>query len=296
MSAFWMPRSAPEPVPDRVRTPLLQLITQESLDLDYQHVAEQRGSQGSAAPRTARSRALATGVVVALFGILVALAAVQTSRTAPATQTSKEDLIARVTASRQSLAALQDRVQTMKSALTSAQQEYGALGTSLSALNAGLNLLQDRTGFGAASGGGIVVTVNDNPNGLTDDEVQDSDLANLANGLWEAGATAIAVNGHRLTALSALRNSGSVIRVNGVSLSPPYQVVALGDPRTLAARFAQTGSGTRFYNVTSVLGMPTSVDNGTNLTVPAAPASMMRLRYARHIGPTSDKNGTQEGM
>lgn len=293
MSGASVPRG---PVPERVRTPLLQLITQESLDLDYQQVARQHAQRPpSREPASARSRALATGAVVALFGILVTLAAVQTSRTAAASQESKEDLITRVTASRQSLATLQQQVQTLKLDITAANHDYATLGTSLAGLNTTLAGLQVRAGFAAASGGGVVVTVTDNPNGVPDDEVEDRDLSNLANGLWEAGATAIAVNGHRLTALSALRNSGSVIRVDGVSLSPPYQVVALGDPRTLASRFAQTSSGTRFYNVTSALGMPTTVDNGTNLTVPAAPASMTQLRYAEHAGTSPGTNRNQEG-
>lgn len=295
MSSAATPGAGRGAVPDRVRTPLLQLITQESLDLDYQHVAERRRVPQRAEPRP-RSRTVATGVVVVVFGLLLALAAVQTSRTAPAAQTSKDDLIARVTASRQALATLQARTEALKRDITTAQHQYGSLGSSLTSVDATLNNLLERTGFAAANGGGIVVTVNDNPNGVPDDEVQDSDLSNLANGLWQAGATAIAVNGHRLTTLSALRNSGSVIRVNGTSLSPPYQVVALGDPRTLAARFAQTSSGSRFYDVTSALGMPTSVDNGTNLTVPAAPASMIQLKYAKYAGPPPGDNRNQEGM
>lgn len=296
MSTPTEPGGGRNAVPDRVRTPLLQLITQESLDLDYQHVAERRGRQKQAPEVSDRSRAVVTGLVVAVFGVLLAVAAVQTSRSAPAQQTSKDDLIARVTASRKSVAALQDRIQTLKRDITTTQHEYNGLGSTLSSADTTLNNQLQHTGFAAASGGGIVVTVDDNPNGVPDDEVQDSDLSNLANGLWAAGATAIAVNGHRLTALSALRNSGSVIRVDGVSLSPPYQVVALGDPKNLAARFAQTSSGARFYDVTNALGMPTSVQNGTNLSVPAAPASMMQLRYAKSAGRSVGTNGTQEGM
>lgn len=299
------PRSA---VPDRVRTPLLQLITQESLDLDYQHVAERRaeragapaqsgqssqGGKGGKAERPSRSRTAATAAVVVAFGLLVALAGVQTSRTAPARQASQEDLIARVTASRQSVAALQQQVQTEKLALTGAQHDYAALGTTLSQTTSQLSALQQHTGFAAMSGSGVVVTVADNPNGDPADEVEDKDLSNLANGLWAAGATAIAVNGHRLTALSALRNSGSVIRVNGASLSSPYEVVALGDAKTLAARFAQTSSGSRFYDTTGTLGMPTSVDNGSNLTVPAASAP--HLRYAAPATTPSHANTHQEG-
>ena len=40
------------------------------------------------------------------------------------------------------------------------------------------------------------------------DEVRDEDLATLVDGLWQAGAEAIAINGIRLTALSGIRNTG----------------------------------------------------------------------------------------
>lgn len=288
-------------VPERVRTPLLQLITEESLDLDYQHVAERRRARAtSPADATAagagRSRKVGTAAVVIAFGLLITLAGIQTSRTAPARQASQEDLISRVTASRHALAALQQQVQTVKLQLTGAQHDYATMGAMLTQAQAQLATLEQRVGDSAASGPGVVVTVADNPNGNAEDEVEDKDLSNLANGLWAAGATAIAVNGHRLTALSALRNSGSVIRVDGVSLSSPYQVVALGDARTLAARFAQTQSGTRFYDTTGALGMPVSVDNGTNLTVPAGPVP--QLRYAAPLTPSvpSRANSHQEGM
>jgi uncharacterized protein YlxW (UPF0749 family) len=90
----------------------------------------------------------------------------------------------------------------------------------------------------------------------------------------------VAVNGERVTALSALRNSGQAIRINDVSLSPPYVVEAVGDPRTLPARFANTTSGVRFRDVTSLYGMPFSMDIVKSLTLPAAPARMQTLRYA----------------
>ena len=48
------------------------------------------------------------------------------------------------------------------------------------------------------------------------------DLATLVDGLWQAGAEAIAINGRRLTALSAIVNSGIAVRVNRSELNPPY--------------------------------------------------------------------------
>ena len=58
-------------------------------------------------------------------------------------------------------------------------------------------------------------------------EVLDTDLQKLVNGLWEAGAEAISINGQRLTNLSTIRQAGGAITVNARSLRPPVR--RLGD-------------------------------------------------------------------
>ena len=66
----------------------------------------------------------------------------------------------------------------------------------------------------------------------------DIDLQILVNGLWESGAEAISINGHRLSNLTAIRGAGDAITVDYRSLTRPYQIEAIGDPRTLPASFA----------------------------------------------------------
>ena len=63
----------------------------------------------------------------------------------------------------------------------------------------------------------------------------DRDLQTVVNGLWAAGAEAVAVNGQRLTALSAIRSAGDAILVDYRPLTRPYVVTAIGDPATLQA-------------------------------------------------------------
>ena len=49
-------------------------------------------------------------------------------------------------------------------------------------------------GFVAVRGEGIRITVDSSPQADTSDEVRDEDLATLVDGLWHAGAEAIAIN------------------------------------------------------------------------------------------------------
>jgi uncharacterized protein YlxW (UPF0749 family) len=273
------PRPAGQ-LPARVTTPLLTLITQQSLDEEYQYVAEARRA-GARPPAQHSGRGVRTVVAILAFGILLAVAAVQTARNADVASAGREQLISRIEARRASIAGMQDRIARLRSDNAAAETRYDASGRRLDALYQERSAQLDRTGFGVSTGPGVRIVVDDAPGGGTNGQVHDDDLTLLVNGLWEAGATGISVNGQRITALSALRNSGQVIRINGVSLSPPYTLLAVGDTRTLQADFVETESGAQFQALTDQLGMRFTMDNRDNLRLPAAPPGMMSLHKAR---------------
>ena len=119
--------------------------------------------------------------------------------------------------------------------------------------------------------------------------VRDEDLALLVNGLWQAGAEAIAINGKRLTARSALRNSGAAINLNGPPpLSPPYVVSAIGDNRTLQADLLGTSTGLTFTSVAESFGFQVTWDTVDRISLPAAPPRLRTLQYAEQ-GTAADK-------
>lgn len=263
------------PLPARVTTPLLTLITQQSLDEDYQHVADQRAGGHKPAARNGRSVTL---VALAVFALLVTIAAAQTSRDAGVRSEDRTQLINRIEARRVAIRHLQADLARLRSSNVAADAAYQESGAQLAQTEARVATLATEAGFHSLTGAGVRATVSDGSG--QDQQVRDSDLQLLVNGLFAAGASGVAVNGQRVTALSALRNSGQAIRINDVSLSPPYVVEAVGDPRTLPARFANTTTGVRFRDVTSLYGMPFTMDIVKGLTLPAAPARMQTLRYA----------------
>ena len=274
---------------DRARTPLLELVTRESLDLDYEQVARRRTTPGPAAGPTPHRGA---AVAVALFGLLVAVAAVQNSRNADVDEASRDALIERIEVRRDAVSTLQERIVDLRSQNETRLDrllDLTAAGQSTDERRADLAL---ETGFVAVSGSGLRVTVEDQPQGDPDGLVRATDLRTLVNGLWQAGAEAIAVNGRRLTSLSAIVNSDIAIQVNKGPLSPPYVVQAVGGD-DLDADFVQTQSGILFLALAERFGFVVERDTVSSLLLPAAPPSLQELRYAER--PSAEGPDDQEG-
>lgn len=107
-----------------------------------------------------------------------------------------------------------------------------------------LNLLAGTT---EVYGPGLEITLDDststkklgeNPNLYI---VHDEDLLRILNELRAAGAEAISVNGQRIGAMSELRCAGPTVSINNVRSAPPYNIKAIGDPKTMASALRLRG-------------------------------------------------------
>jgi uncharacterized protein YlxW (UPF0749 family) len=260
--------------PDRARTPLLTLITQESLDGDYQHVADKlaaeraRGESEGHADRSSGSRHWIAATVVAAFGLLVTMAAVQTSAGSGAADANRESLLRQIEQRRDQSAALQGQIVRLRELNVGLQDSVAKASDTERATTNRVERLAAQTGFAPVTGPGIVITVDDAPDGQA---VQAQDLALLVNGLWEGGAEAISINGRRLTARSAIFNAGAAINISFTPpLSPPYVVSAVGDNKTLQANLLDTSTGLAFSNEVDALGFQVDMETSDDLTLPGA--------------------------
>ena len=265
-------------LPERVHLPLLTLITQQALDEDYLVAAERRAA-GAPRPPRGRPRRVAA-VVIAAFGVLVSTAFVQTSRDADAQDAGRATLIDRLETERDVLARQQQRVADLRAGNLDLEAGLGDLADTEQEALVRNRRLQVRTGFLRVAGQGVRVTVTDRPGADPVQLVQDSDLALLVNGLWEAGAEAIAVNGQRLTSRSAIRTSGQAIEVNERGIAGPYVVEAIGDTRTLSGRLFDTTSGLVFAGKAEFYGFTYDVENDPQLSLPAGPTTFLVQRSA----------------
>jgi uncharacterized protein YlxW (UPF0749 family) len=159
-----------------------------------------------------------------------------------------------------------------------------ARGAGAAGPSAALTTMRERMGLVAAEGPGLVVTLDDSaeresPSGnLNDLVIHSQDVQAVANGLWGAGAEALAVNGQRVVPTSAILCVGNTLLINGTVHSPPFRFAALGanlhdvfmgDP--LVKRFAEDAD--RFK-----LGF--KVEDRDRLSVPPY-SGTSKVRFAR---------------
>jgi uncharacterized protein YlxW (UPF0749 family) len=215
---------------------------------------------------------------VAAFGLMVAIAAAQTSERSGVESASRRTLVEQITDKRAEVADLQRRIVALRERNVGLELHLGETTDDLAAAQARVQRLGAQTGFGPVVGPGVTITVKDATNG---EAVRADDLALLVDGLWNVGAEAISINGKRLTARSALFNSGPAINLNGSPpLSPPYVVSAIGDNTSMQADLLGTSSGLEFTSVAKALGFGVSMENVGQMTLPAAPQRLLHPRYA----------------
>ena len=268
-----MPDPRKGPLPEHVTTPLLTLITEHSMDDDYREVAQRRGSTGAPQPG---GRTVWVAAAVAVFGVLVATAAVQTSRDADTADAGRATLIARVQVERAALERQQDDITDLQRTNIGLEDTRSEVVADQRETNARLRRLQVATGYIPVTGPGVRIVVDDAPGGDETQIVRDEDLALLVDGLWGAGAEAVSINNQRLTALSAIRNVGPAVHVNSRPVNPPYTIQAIGDTLTLQADLLDTTHGQQFFDLADELGFEYTMENEQSLTLPAAPGPRLR--------------------
>lgn len=272
---------------------LLPYLTAHAMDEDYEHAAERRRRtrpEAAHGPQRRRRIGMRGAVVIALFALLVVTAAVQTSRNAVAAANERRDLVTQVRARKQAFDDQRQRLLELQVSTTTLRRRLLERDQTATAVLARVDLLSIRAGTLDVQGPGVRVRVDDALRAVADPRLQvlDVDLQKLVNGLWQAGAEAISINGQRLTTLSAIRHAGDAITVNYRSLSRPYLISAVGDPDTLPARFANTTSGQAWLDLQAKVGLEYDMTTRRTLDVPAARTPT--LRYAE---AGTDQKGTR---
>jgi uncharacterized protein YlxW (UPF0749 family) len=183
---------------------------------------------------------------------------------------------------------------------TIAMARQNALGASDADLASQVAKLGLNTGESPTAGPGLRFTVNDAPGraqtvggdpradrGYDLGIVLDADLQVIVNGLWAAGAEAIAINGERLTSLSAIRSAGEAILVDFRPLVPPYVIDAVGDSSRMQTAFATGTAGPYVQSMRDNGGIRIDIAAADKLALPGA--GQLILRQARPATATPNR-------
>jgi uncharacterized protein YlxW (UPF0749 family) len=212
-----------------------------------------------------------------LVTIVLGMAIAQTRSQASENSATRDALVERVQAADRRVQALEVSVVTAQNDLISAESATLA-GTSLGEqAQQRLERLRIATGQTQVSGSGITVTIDDAPSdsdittGNESGKVLDVDLQLVVNGLWQSGATHIAINERRLTPTTAIRSAGRAILVNYRPLIPPYVVTAISpDANKMAGMFRESSAGLLLEELEASYGVFWELNTVGEVTLPAA--------------------------
>jgi uncharacterized protein YlxW (UPF0749 family) len=287
---------APEQ-PARTTTQQLVDLVLDPRDPGYEAAAKRRGGGPSRRPYDRPLAALGCLVI----GFLLAMAWVETHRTAPETEKVHDALVERVRvaqAAGDSLAATEGR---LNAELNNVRAR--ALANSSDLLHR-LDEEQLLAGQVAAQGPGVEVTLSEPTQSAAPTSVPghgertpvtgthilvDRDVRSVVNELWADGAEAIAVNGIRITPTSAIRFAGDAVLVDFVPIDSPYVVDAIGDPNSMVTRFASSDVASRYQTLAAAKGIGFTFDERDSLSLPATAGT--QPRYARPLAPSTPKGG-----
>jgi uncharacterized protein YlxW (UPF0749 family) len=282
--------------PDASMT-LLTSMLERPLDPSYQAAADRRRAAGEA-PATS-SRTALVFIMMLLTGLLFAIGA-QALRPKPtAAATVRGELVSRIESLQTRSTEQEAKVTTLSKQVRDledlALQQSGSddLTTQIKQLEVGAAAVP-------LKGPGLTLTIDDAPSvdadanagsrpssGFQEGRVTSGDLQIVVNGLWGAGAEAIAINGHRLSSTAAIRFAGQAIIVDFRPLARPYVITALGDPKGMQQIFEPSFAGVYLDQLTQEFQIRSSLTTSDDLTVPGDTSTRLD-----HASPLSSAGGS----
>ena len=287
----------PEPRRPDASMTLLTSMLERPLDPSYQAAADRRRAAGE--PPATSSRTVLVFVMMLLTGLLFAIGA-QALRPKPtAAATVRSELVSRIESLQAHSTEQEAKVTTLSREVRDledlALQQSGSddLTTQIKQLEVGAAAVP-------LTGPGLTLTIDDAPSvdadanagtrpsgGFQEGRVTSGDLQIVVNGLWGAGAEAIAINGHRLSSTAAIRFAGQAIIVDFRPLARPYVVTALGDPQGMQQIFEPSFAGVYLDQLTQEFQIRSSLSTSDDLTVPGDTSNRID-----HASPLSSSVGS----
>jgi len=256
---------------------LINEFYRRPLDPGYALAAQRR--QAGAGPSRTRPGIAALVVLALALGLGTTAATLQLRKPLGQANEARRVLESQITERGDEAADLQTQATALGDEISSLQASV--LGDADASLRAALDASAVESGAVEVTGKGLRIELSDATSADADDvdpdaRVQDSDLQVLVNSLWEAGAEAIAINGQRLAATTAIRSAGSAVLVDLVPLSSPYTVEAIGDSVTMQTDLARSSAGQLLATLRATYGIGVEMSSQRHLDLPAVRVTTLR--------------------
>jgi uncharacterized protein YlxW (UPF0749 family) len=255
-------RSSPDGMVALPRQPLLSTV------FTWQHLAEHLRRHG-------RTLALTTlAVMLGLFGAAQWQSNVGGS---PAATTSRPALTqSTIQRLETEQAQLKQQIADLRANTSAQEHSLSQTEATMASLGAALSDQQAIAGTTPLRGDGIEILLDDStqrvllpsedPDNYIVHEYQIRDIANL---LWNSGAVGISVNGERFVNSTSVYCVGSTILINDTRTSPPYKIVAVGNPAQMKLALDDGNSLADLKSRATVYGLVLKIDNSGTFTLPA---------------------------
>ncbi|WP_322619383.1 DUF881 domain-containing protein [Bacillus fonticola] len=196
---------------------------------------------------------LIMALVFIVLGFIIAFSYERATETTPVPeQTGRE--WERTYALRNQVVTEEERTRELQQQLREKQQEIRSIEKDLAEdQELFFNLVEDAEkyrmylGLVDVKGPGVTVTLADSEYDPEDDGnvndyiVHEGHVFQVINELYTSGATAVSINGQRISQNSYIVCDGPVITVDGVQYPAPFEISAIGDAEVLTAALNLTG-------------------------------------------------------
>ena len=191
----------------------------------------------------------------------------------------------------QEQADLKRSIGELRSQVAKSQQVQSSQQSALSQVNDSLKREKLLAGLVALKGRGVRVVLDDSATTKIppkDDPslyiVHEYQLRDVVNLLWLSGSEAISLNGERIVASTSIYCVGSTILVNDTRISPPYEILAIGDPVALDAALSDPSSLRSLRPRVRSYGLQFGVTQPREVNVPAY-NGILTVRHATRLRP-----------
>lgn len=210
-------------------------------------------------PRRPRQRRPGWSIGVPLIAAAAGLLFTTTATTAGGTalrEDRRPQLAQLIDDRREQVAASEARAAEIRAEVESQTEALAGTDQPIAEERARAAASREAAGFTALTGTGVIVELDDArrlgdqtlPEGASNDDlvVHQGDVQAVVNALWAGGAEAMSIMDIRVLTTSAVRCVGNTLLLHGRVYSPPFKIVAIGDPAALQQALADS-EGVRLF-------------------------------------------------